>query len=285
MVYTERITWERRWCDVGSVRTHYAVTGQAGRSPIVLLHGIGRSLEDWSETALLARDYRLYALDLVGFGYTEKPEGAYTLAYLAQFVHDFLVALDETGSVVLIGNSLGGAVAQTFAVAHPERTRGLVLVASAGFGKEVILTLRLITVPGLGELLMRPSRRSARGRLESLFHDPRFITESRVTHTLSLAQQPGAARAFLATARNLGTWRGIRRAWRDALTQRLTPLQIPTLLIWGENDQVLPAQHLEAAAQVYPHAQTHLFRETGHAPQLERADEFNALIREFLEDV
>ena len=283
------LDWRLEWCGVRSqgqyVRTRYAVAGSAERPPLVLLHGIGRSLEDWSASAPLAERYRLYAPDLIGFGYTDKPDISYTLAQLATFVKDFLDAVGETRPVALLGNSLGGAVAQTFAAQYPERLTALVLVASAGFGKEVILALRLITVPGLGELLMKPSRRSAENTVRSLVHGPSLATEERITHTLNVARQPGAARAFLAAARNLGTWRGVRAAWREELSRRLAELELPTLIIWGEYDEVLPAAHLESAAQRYPHAQTHLFRDAGHAPQLERADDFNALVLNFLDNL
>ena len=280
----EAQTWQLRWCQVHRVRTRYTVAGERERPPVVLLHGVGRSLEDWSASTPLAAHYRLYAPDLIGFGYTDKPDGPYTLARLATFVKDFLDEVGETRPVVLIGNSLGGAVAQTFAVQCSERVRKLVLVASAGFGQEVILALRLVTVPGLGELLMKPSKRSAEGTVQSLLHDPSFVTEERIAHTLDLARQPGAARAFLATVRFLGTWRGIKAGWREELSRRLIPLGLPTLLIWGEYDEVLPAKQLEAARALYPRAKTHLFKNTGHAPQLEQAAPFNALVLDFLEE-
>ena len=280
--------WQLNWRSVHSashrVHTRYAVAGEREQPPVVLLHGVGRSLEDWSAAAPLAERFRLYAPDLIGFGYTGKPEGPYTLERLATFIKDFLDEVGETRPVVLVGNSLGGAVAQSFAVQYPERVRGLVLVASAGFGQEVILALRLVTVPGLGELLMKPSKRNARDTVKSLFHDSSFVTEERITHTLDLARQPGAARAFLATVRSLGTWRGIKAAWREELSRRLAPLELPTLLIWGEYDEVLPAKQLEAARALYPQAKTQLFKNTGHAPQLEQAAHFNALVLDFLEE-
>ncbi len=271
------------WCSVGGVFTRYRAAGDAG-PPVVLLHGIGRSLEDWSETVdALAVRHRVYALDLVGFGYTDKPKGPYTLAGLARFVEDFLDALREREPVILVGNSLGGAVTQAFAATRPERVRRLVLVSSAGFGREVTLALRLVTVPGLGELLMRPSRRGAEHTVRSLFHDPAFATETRVEQALDLARQPGAARAFLATARALGSPRGVKTAWRADLRRQLEQHKIPTLIVWGENDTILPARHLPEAARLYPHARTHLFRETGHLPQLERAERFNTLVLDFLD--
>ena len=276
--------WQLEWCQVQRVRTRYAVAGEREQLPVVLLHGVGRSLEDWSAAVPLAERFRLYAPDLIGFGYTDKPKGPYTLERLATFIKNFLDEVGETRPVVLVGNSLGGAAAQSFAVQYPERIRGLVLVASAGFGQEVILALRLVTVPGLGELLMKPSKRNARNTVKSLFHNSRFATEERVVHTLDLARQPGAARAFLATVRSLGTWRGVKAAWREELSRRLALLELPTLLIWGEYDEVLPAAQLEAARALYPHAKTHLFEDTGHAPQLEQADLFNASVLTFLED-
>lgn len=219
----------------------------------------------------------------MGFGYTGKPLGPYSLDRLAGFVKDFLVTLGETGAVTLIGNSLGGAVAQAFAAAYPERTRRLVLVASAGFGAEVTLALRLVTIPGVGELLLRPSRRSARNTVESLFYDPSFATEARVLHALELVRQPGAARVFLAVARTLGNPRGVKAAWRAELNRRLASQKLPTLVVRGDHDHVLPAKHLDEAAKMFPHARTHLFPETGHLPQLERAEALNALVLDFLE--
>ncbi|EYB69488.1 hypothetical protein DEIPH_ctg005orf0052 [Deinococcus phoenicis] len=250
---------------------------------MVLLHGIGRSLEDWSETVgPLARHHRIYAPDLIGFGYSDKPDVPYTLAGLARFVAHFLDAVGETRPAALIGNSLGGAVAQQFAVQYPERTRALILVGSAGFGREVAPVLRALAVRGVGERLLRPIRLNARQTVRSLFHDPALVTGERVEQALALARQPGAARAFLRVLRDLGDWRGVKGAWRENLTARLAARRVPTLIVWGDRDAVLPAHHLGAARRQHPHASFHLFRDAGHVPQLERADAFNRLALDFL---
>lgn len=181
--------------DVGGVRTRHVLAGEG--HPVVLLHGIGRSLEDWTLTAqaLAAAGHRVYAPDLIGFGYTDKPDVPYTLAGLARFVEHYLEAAGETRPVTLIGNSLGGAVSQRFAVMFPARTRGLVLVNSAGFGPEVAGILRALSVRGVGELLLRPTESNARQTVRSLFHDPALATPERERQTLELSRQPGAARA------------------------------------------------------------------------------------------
>ncbi|WP_216327602.1 alpha/beta fold hydrolase [Deinococcus aestuarii] len=270
--------------EVGGVRTRFAVQGDG--PPLLLLHGIGRSLEDWSaNVAPLAARHRVYALDLIGFGYTDKPDVPYTLGGLARFAVHFLDAVGETRPVVLMGNSLGGAVAQRFAVAYPERTRALVLVNSAGFGPEVAAVLRALSVPRLGELLLQPTARNARQTVRSLFHDRTFATEERVAQALDLSRQPHAARAFLRVLRDLGDWRGVKAAWREELQERLARQGVPTLIIWGDRDVILPARLLEAARRYHPHARTHLFQATGHVPQLERAETFNRLVLDFLQEV
>lgn len=268
---------------VQSVQVRHAVQGEG--EPVVLLHGIGRSLEDWSETlpALAARG-RVYVPDLIGFGLSDKPDVPYTLAGLARFVHHYLAAVGETRPVTLIGHSLGGAVAQQFAVMYPAQVRRLVLVGSAGFGPQVTLALRLVTVPGLGERLMVPRPGSSARLVRSLFHDPQFATPERRRHAQMLAEHPGHARTFLGVARFLGSWRGVHAGWRGALTRPLAERRLPTLIVWGERDRVLPARHLRAARTLYPHARTHLFARTGHLPQIEQAAAFNALVLSFLGD-
>ncbi|WP_019587859.1 alpha/beta fold hydrolase [Deinococcus apachensis] len=270
--------------DVGGVRTRAVIAGEG--PPLVLLHGIGRSLEDWeANLAPLSERHRVYALDLIGFGYTDKPDVPYSLAGLARFVAHFLDAVGETRPVTLIGNSLGGAVAQRFAATFPERTRGLILVNSAGFGREIAAILRVLTVPRLGELLLRSTKLSARQTVRSLFHDPRLATPERVAAALDLARQPGAARTFLRVLRDLGDWRGAKTVWREELLGRLAERRLPTLIVWGDHDLILPARLLDAARRHHPHAQFHLFRDTGHMPQLERAETFNRLALDFLQEV
>ena len=268
--------------DVGGVRTRH-VTGGDGL-PVLLLHGIGRSLEDFGPTiGALSTTHRVYAPDMIGFGYTDKPDVSYSLPGLARFVRHYLDAVAETRPVTLIGNSLGGAVAQMFAVLYPGRARGLVLVNSAGFGRDVALALRLCAVPGLGERLLAANPGGARRVTRSLFASPDFATPERIAHTLDLSRQPGAARAFLSVLRSIGDVRGARAGWQAELAERLPALNLPTLIVWGDRDEILPVRHLEAARRTHPHASVHLFEQTGHVPQIEREASFTALLRQFLE--
>jgi pimeloyl-ACP methyl ester carboxylesterase len=267
---TSRVTVDGR-------QVRYRVTG-AG-APVVLLHGISRSLEDWAEQHdLLSDRYRVHSVDLPGYGWSEPLSEPCTLPALAHFVVDFLDAIELTEPVHLVGHSLGGAVAMQVAVQTPHRIASLVLVNSAGFGREVTITLRLLAIRPLGRLLLWPSRYGARRVERSLFHDPAFVTEARIEHTFALAQRPHAAKVLLETARSLGTFRGVRRQWREALLRGLAELDIPTLIVWGEHDRILPAAHLDAARVHLPRAQTHLFAHTGHMPHIEQAEAFSQLI-------
>lgn len=265
---------------VGGRRARYRVDGAGG--PVVLLHGLGRSLEDWSEQHELLRDrFRVYSVDLPGFGWSEPLAEPYTLPALARFVEDFLDVVQPEGPAHLVGNSLGGAVAMQVAVQAPHRVASLVLVNSAGFGREVTLALRLLAIRPLGRLLLRPSRSGTRQVERSLFHDPAFATDARIEHTYRLAQRPDAARVLLETVRGLGTLRGVRPQWRERLLGAVAEHGIPTFVMWGASDRILPAAHLEAAAARLPHARTHLFDDTGHMPQIERAGAFSRLVSEF----
>ncbi|WP_214402996.1 alpha/beta fold hydrolase [Pseudonocardia lacus] len=280
-----------RFVAVGGARIHVRDTGDRGLPTVVALHGIGRTLQDWEpQHDRLAVGRRMISLDLPGFGFSDRlprtgspPRDADdVLPDLADGVLATLDALDETGPVHVLGNSLGGAVALQVLAGRPARVRSLTLVNSAGFGREVTAALRLLAVPGLGKLLLRPSRGSTRRAEQALFADPAFATEERVDHAMAVAQRPGTATAFLEAGRALGTFRGVRTDWRTRLLEGVAAHPRPTLILWGDRDRVLPPHHLRAALDLLPHAQTHVYGGVGHMPQVERADEVGRLVGAFL---
>lgn len=266
--------------EVRGRRARYRVQGDG--PPVLLLHGIGRSLRDWSaQQELLADQYRTYAVDLAGFGMSEPLEGRHTLEALAGFAVDFLDAVGESGPVHVAGNSLGGAVAMRLSVDAPSRVHSMTLVNSAGFGREVTIALRLLALGPLGKLLLRPSVAGAVRTERALFHDRAFATRERVEHALEIARQPHAARVMLETARGLGGLRGVHEQWRRPLLDEVAARALPTLVVWGDRDLILPAAHLDAARARLPHARTRLFPDCGHMPQIERAAQFRDLVAGF----
>lgn len=273
--------------DVGGLRTRVRVEGDPADPPVLLLHGIGRFLEDWDpQFERLSDAHRVIALDLPGFGRSQRRPGPATLEELARGAFATLEALGEKRPVSAIGNSLGGAVALQMLALAPERIARLVLVNPAGFGPEVTYLLRMLAVPGLGPaMLRRPTAAGVRHIERALYADRRVATPARVSHALGIARDPEVAAVFGEVGRRLGTVvRGVRPGWRQELLAAVARHPRPTLIVWGDRDRILPPRHFAAARRAFPHARTHMFAGTGHLPQVERADGFAALVRWFLAD-
>ncbi|MGC5022829.1 alpha/beta fold hydrolase [Micromonospora sp. DT47] len=266
-----------RHVTVDGRRVRHRVDGDG--PPVVLLHGIGRTLRDFTDQHdLLARRFRVHSVDLPGHGGSLPLAGPCTLPALGRFVGHYLDAVGLDRPVHLVGNSLGGAVAMRFAATEPARVASLALVDSAGFGQEVTIALRLLALRPLARLLLRPSRGMARRTERAIFRDPAFVTDERIAYALEVARQPYAARVMRELVRDLGTFRGVRPQWREELLTEVARHDIPTLVVWGDRDLILPAAHLDAARERFPRARTHLFSDCGHMPQIERAEEFQRLL-------
>jgi cation diffusion facilitator CzcD-associated flavoprotein CzcO/pimeloyl-ACP methyl ester carboxylesterase len=266
---------------VDGIRIRYRVTGNG--PALLLLHGIGQSLDDWDEQHdRLSQRHTVLSLDLPGFGYSERLPGRATLERLASVLPAFLDTLGMPGAIPVVGNSLGGAVAMRLASDHPDRVSALVLVDSAGFGSEVALALRLLTVRGLGELLALPRLGTARATVRAVFHDREHATEARVARSFRLSQRAGHARTTLDVARDLGTPRGIRPGWRKTLVAAIAAHDRPVLVAWGDHDRILPFSHYSAARRTLPGATGRVFADAGHMPQIESPDEFAATVEDFL---
>lgn len=269
---------------VRGARIRVRTSGDPAAPPVLLLHGIGRSLEDWdAQHERLSPDHRVISTDLAGFGLSERLPGPATLEQLADAAVGVLDAVGERRPVHLMGNSLGGAVSMLVLTRAPERVATLTLVDSAGFGSEVTVALRVLGVPFLGaHLLTRIDRAAARRTERAIFLDDAFVTDERIDFALQVAGRDDQAAVFAEIATELGTVRGVRPQWRAALLAEVARHPRPTLVVWGERDIVLPGRHLRAALAAIPHARSHVFARCGHMPQIERADAFADLVRTFL---
>jgi pimeloyl-ACP methyl ester carboxylesterase len=265
-------------------------SGPSEAPPVVLIHGIGRSLEDWQPTHdLLARDHRVISLDLPGFGLTRRMKGHRGLEGFARSVVALLDTIGEKRPVHVMGNSLGGAVAMTLAALHPDRVASLLLVNSAGFGREANVSFlpmvygALSSVPVVGGRFRGLARSTGIQSLRDVFFDPTHLTDEMIRHAGKVAKQPDFRITFLTTAATLGApVLGTYPWWRRKLLARLAEADVPTMVVWGDADAVLPASHFEAAVAALPNASSHLFPDTGHMPQLERAEEFAELAAAFV---
>jgi pimeloyl-ACP methyl ester carboxylesterase len=277
--------FQDRYINVGTFRTRYWKAGNAG-STIVLLAGIGCTVLEWQKNmAALASRHRVYAFDMLGHGLTDKPQrDCYGIAELGRFTIDFLSALGEE-SVHLVGNSLGGRIALECTRIAPARVRSMVLVAPAGVGRQTALNMRLAAVPILGEVITRPSRMGTRMLWQLAFHDPSFLTRDFVGTRYALASEPGAQQAVLRTLRGLVSFGGFRRGPIAVLQAAMPTMKQPTLIIWGRQDKLVPADHARILEGKLQRASTILFDNCGHFPQVEQPQRFNAAILDFLRNV
>lgn len=269
-----------KFASVGQINTRYWDEGES-QVPIILIHGLGGFIEFWIDNIeALAKKHRVIAIDLVGFGRSEKPPVAYSIPYLSEFIRDFMATL-RIERAVFVGNSMGGAIALQIALTFSEMVDRLVLVASAGLGKEASITLRIISLPLIGEVLSRPSYFMATQMLKSIFLDPVFITEERIDLIYEIYSQPGAQEAFLAVDRSMFNLWGAKKEFINPILDNLHKIIMPTLIIWGDQDIVLPINHAHIAVERLPNTEIYVFGACGHCPQIERADEFNDLVLNF----
>lgn len=263
--------------EVGSVRTRFWEAGTSG-STVLLLHGIGCSVLEWeANIEALATRHRVLALDLLGFGLTDKPGNeTYSLRRLAQFVLQFM-QVKGVRQAHFAGNSLGGRLALECAAIAPQQVTSLLLVDPAGLQRqETLLEFRLAALPVVGEIFTRPTRLGTRMLWRKAFAAPNsFVTEELVTRKLSLARQPGAQSAFLKTLRAFLDFRGFRPELVEQLHAALPGMQAPSLVLWGRDDRFVPCVHAEVLRQRLRNVEVQIWDRCGHAPQIEWAQRFN----------
>ena len=271
------------YVQVGKVKTRYWDEGD-GDPPVVLIHGIGCYIENWLPSlGALAERHRVCALDILGHGRTDKPADAgYGTADLARFVREFMEAVGIERAHV-VGHSLGGAIATRLALLYPSAVERLVLVASAGFGKEVCMELRLCTIPVAGEMLTRPGRSASAQTLKMCVHDEAHVTEESVDLDLEMASLPGAQQGFLRTLRACGGFlTGQGMSMRGPNLEGIGSIDAPVLVVWGREDKVIPVEHADVIAAAGNDVRVEVLDGCGHTPMLERTEAFNDLVCEFL---
>jgi pimeloyl-ACP methyl ester carboxylesterase len=270
-----------QYVNIAGVRTRYWQMGERG-SALVLLHGGNGSIEFWSANiAALAQHHRVYAFDMFGCGLSSLPDRSdYSLAAQADFLAAFLDTMDLE-KVSLIGNSMGGGVAQCFAQRYPDRLERLILSAPLGWGRQINWGLRMLTIPGLLYFL-RPNRAMIPAMLRWNFAHPENLPVGWMERRYEIFAQPHRQRAIAALAQsNLNIW-GVRPQVYGPLLAALPQLTHPTLVIWGELDRVLPVQQAQQAQQL-PQSQLEIWPDCGHHPFLEFPDRFNNQVVEFLD--
>src|SRR5207237_6968751 len=285
-------SFESRTVATDGVNSHY-VAGGSG-SPLVLLHGLGSSaaVEFYFTLEPLAANHRVLAIDLPGFGHSDKPVLEYTIELFVKAVRD-VMASEELTRAAVMGVSMGGRVALGLALEWPELVQRLMLVDALGVGPpRRVLAYRILLTKGLGELTLSGTARALRrmnpatirrfwgwylnrpGRVDSIWSNQRIADHG------ALLSRPEYRAAYLSALRSIAGMRSLRDG--VVVEARLPELRMPTLLVWGRHDHIFPASHAEAALKRLPNGRAEIFEESGHTPQMEEPERFNQLVLDFL---
>lgn len=250
-----------------SGRLRYAARGRDDGEPILLIHGYGGDLDNWLfNIDALGEWAKVHALDLPGHGQSAKALPEASLDALADAALHLMDALDLE-SAHLVGHSMGGAIAGALAMRAPNRAKSLTLIASAGLGDEI----NGAYIDGFAK---GASRRELKPILQDLFADPKLASRQMVEDLLKYKRLDGVAEVLAALAES--QFAGGRQ--QNALAAGLSAATVPTLVIWGAEDKVIPAAHANAIT----HAIVEVIEGAGHMVQMEEAGRVNALIREHI---
>jgi pimeloyl-ACP methyl ester carboxylesterase len=268
-----------RFIEIDGIRAHYQEAGEKTNPALVLIHGFASSTLVWSKVFidLAQAGFHVIAVDLLGFGYSDKPRnGEYTIAGQASFL---MALLERLGikRATLVGSSYGGAVAATCALDYPQRVEKLILVGTVNNNQPLRFNLmRLFGSPVLGDVvspLLIGSRRLLRRRMKRVYDRHAWVLdERRVDARHFPLRAAGTQRAIIRTVRG---W-DAERISRDAHLIRQ-----PTLLLWGENDIEIPLADGERLHEQIPGSRLVVFLECGHLPHEEYPQAFTNLVVDF----
>ncbi len=269
-----------RFTSVFGSRIRYRVEGSG--SPAVLIPGIGAPLESWEWTVEALRGrYTTFAFDYPGFGFSDPVASSYTPHGAGLTTLAFMDAVGVKRATI-IGSSLGGGIATLAAGMAPGRCTALVLAAPAGFDLSVSPMARLIAQPRIGETAAMLIRYHPRLLLQNAFADHRRIPDRLVDLVRRDAARPSTIRNYLKALRGLVTLSGIRPEVVAEIRKAARRIIAPTLVVWGDEDRVIPADQASVAALTIPTAQVYIMPGIGHVPYIEAADAFNERMMAFL---
>lgn len=273
----------KRYLELHGDRVAYEDSGD-GDEVLLLIHGMAGSSHTWRNVIpALSKRYRVIAPDLLGHGDSDKPRSDYSLGAFAVWLRDLLDGLGVRRCTV-VGQSLGGGVAMQFVYQHPDYCTRLVLIDSGGLGPDVGWTLRLLSAPGaelLLPVLAPPPVVAAGNRIRGWFsaagiQSPRGAEMWSAYTSLSDA---ATRRAFSRTLRSVVDHRGQSVS---ALNRLHMTSELPTLVIWGDHDKIIPVEHGYAVAELRPATRLEVLPGVGHFPHVERPNDVVDLLEDFI---
>ncbi|MEQ1763475.1 MAG: alpha/beta fold hydrolase [Pyrinomonadaceae bacterium] len=254
---------------VFGAKINYIEAGDPAKAKVILLHGLGGSILNWSlNTAPIAQNYHVIALDQIGFGKSDKPALKYRLGTYADFLDKFMAEL-KIEKASLVGNSMGGWVAGLMAIKYPNRVEKIVLADAAGIVPANFSEAQVYQ-------LNNSTRDEIRANMKLLFANPMFQNNE------ALVDQFLTSRV---TAGDGGTINSLIESIKrreDLLNDRLGEVKKPTLIIWGKQDGLLPVADAYTFNKGIAGSELAIFDQCGHAPQFEKAADFNKAVLAFL---
>jgi pimeloyl-ACP methyl ester carboxylesterase len=281
------IDWRehQRWVEVAGAPVNLIDMGEG--PAIVFVHGLSGSWPNWLEQLpVFARSHRVIAMDLPGFGHSPMPRERITISVYARILDGLLETLG-VDAATLVGNSMGGFVSAELAIAYPQRVERLVLVSAAG-----ISTYRHRDVERIEPYLRRIAPMVAlytgwtAARSDWVARRPglRNLTLGLVTRHPSRLSAALAAEQ-LRGAGKPGFMQALRANIDYPVSERLPEIACPTLIVWGDEDKVIPVGDASVFEELIPNSRKTIFEGTGHMAMLERPAAFNELLEEFVEEV
>ena len=273
---------KEEYLSVGGHRIRFLEKGKG--PPLVLLHGMGGSLEWWEYNLdAFSEKFRTIAFDFPGFGFSSKLDIDFRQDSASNFMVSFLDAF-QLSRASLIGNSMGGIIAFLTAASQPDRVDKLILVDNAGFGAKLSFPLRLGTVFPFGEMALSMRNRTvARMFLSRLFYDSQKIPDHLIPTVLKIFNMAQTRKTCLRVLRSGVNLRGLKEDIWLRILDKAGSLPHKTLILWGMNDKVVPLNQAYVGKGLIKNSLLHVFDKCGHLPQVEWPEKFNRLVLDFLE--
>lgn len=238
---------------------------------LVLLHGIGASAERWSNVIpFFYKHFRVIVPDIIGFGYSDKPTVEYNMPFFVKFLENFLNSLGIKKASI-VGSSFGGLVAAEFAIKNTNMVNKLILVSPAGTMKSSTKTLEEYILAAL-----YPTHDNAWRAFINMAFDPRTVKEQTIEDFIDRMKLPNAKYAFMSTMI------GIRNTTN--LSSRLNKILSPTIIVWGEQDEMIPVKNAEEYRNI-PNSNLQVIPKCGHTPFTEKPEVFSKIAIDFLRGI
>jgi len=268
--------------DVDGTPMNYVDVGSGDEEPVALVHGLGGQWQNWLENIpRLALDRRVVAMDLPGFGLTPEPEDdeGISITRYGRCVNALCDRLG-LGMVNLVGNSMGGYIAAEVAIQFPERVGRLVLVSAAGISSAQTLQAPILTIGRVATAIATNS--AARHRLLAARPVTRHMSLALVARHPRLLKPDLAYEGFFKGAGKPGFDDALRASLEYDFRDRLPEVKVPTLIVWGEKDSIIPVRDADEFERLIEDSRKVVMKDTGHIPMAERPVAFNDVLVEFL---